>query len=636
MDTDEPPFANLTIRKDGVHLSPMEYELKTSEHSDGAEGLLFKPSPINPGRRTPTKCFPGAAKSKFASTSVPKEEALTPISPSTSARPQPSNILDTEKEISPDTARILGGSVEIIFEDAQGAPEQDSAPSSPTISSDSPPAPSDRSLCQGPLPLGISRKPTIYIQYPGHAESPRPRDPSPRPASVTVLSDRFAEVEEVCSSQEPSDARLPSRPNTATGIRPPRPASPKSQNASIIKGRSQSMAAEHRVLNSNPVGSSQISSKSRSTSRPSRIIGLDQGLIERALDFYLGSKSVDARDRIFAMGTHMARERSLSVDGQSSPAGVARPAVMSNGSSSSDRSTSSNRSEAAQSDADATESHKESDESRTKLWQEGSQIVGHDYSRRPKSNGGVRGRRRSRDSSPTGDTGSLGEHAPNRPASRPSTAGGQYRPGLGRASPAQFRPRNADTIRSVRDPSLGPPSDSEDEIIAEITFRRPACRNCGSSTCGSKGATGPKTQIVSNTAVGTVSNQQANKVAGAGTPVSPSSTTIDNEKTPTMNKFKAAISDPVRLALQTTSEELNDLRAPNLSRGSLRTLSSYEPSPVTPPPRHFEPRTPKAMIFSPGYTLASIQAVSNPTLDAVNASLENLVAIGVDRPKVSV
>lgn len=654
VDTDEPPFANLTIRKDGVHLSPMEYELKTSEHSGGAEGLLFKPSPINPGRRTPTKCFPGAAKSKVASKSVPTKGSNTPISPPISAKPQPPKILDAELDISPDTGRILGGSVEITFEDAQDAPEQNSTPPTPTDLPKSHPAPPDRSSSQGPQPLGIPHRPTIYMQYPGHAESSRPREPSPRPQDVPLLSDRFAEVEEGCSSREASNVGVLSRPNTATGIRPPRPASPKSQNASIIQGRSQSLAAERRASNSNPIGSSQGSSKSRSASRSGRIIGLDQGLIERALDFYLGSKSVDVRDRIFATGNHMSRERSLSVDDQSSHAGLARPSALSTDSSSSDRSISSARSDAAQSDTSAAESHQESNESRTKLWQEDSQIVSH-YSRRSKSKEEARGRRRSRDSSLTSDDRELngnqttrstdsadpsyaGTHSQNRPTSRSSIATGPYRPasGLGRNSPAQFRQRNADTIRTVRDPSLGPPSDSEDEIIAEITFRRPPCKNCGSSNCGLKGATGPRTQgDVSTTADGPASNQRANKIAGAGSPISPALSTADSEKTPTMNKFKAAPSGTAHLALQTTSEELNELRAPNLSRGSLRTLSSYEPSPVTPPPRHFEPRTPKAMIFPSDYALASIEAVSTPSLDAVNASLDNVLAICADRPKVS-
>lgn len=655
MDTDEPPFANLTIRKDGVHLSPMEYELKTSEHSDGAEGLLFKPSPINPGRRTPTKCFPGAAKSKVACMSAPTEGFITPISPPISARPQPPKIIDADTETSPDTRRILGGSVEITFEDAQEAPEQSSAPTTPTNSCESHQVPPDRSSSRGPQPLAISNKPTIYIQYPGHVESPRPREPSPRPQDIPALSDRFAEVVEGCERRAPSDDIFSSRPNTATGIRPPRPASPKSQNASNIQGRSQSVATERRVLNTNLVGSSQGSSKLRSTSRSGRIIGLDQGLIERALDFYLGSKSVDARDRVFAVGNHMLRERSISVGGQSSRADFARPSALSNDSSSSDRSASSARSEAAHSDTSAAESHKESNESRTILWQEDSQIVGH-YSRRSKSEDEARGRRRSRDSSLSGDRRDLNgnqvkgsidpadpngpiDHAQNRPASRPSIATGPHRPasGLGRNSPAQFRPRNADTIRTVRDPSLGPPSDSEDEIIAEITFRRPPCRNCGSSNCGSKGATRPRTQEdVSTTEGGQAPNQQANKVAGAGRPISPSLSTADSEKTPTMNKFKAAPSGTAHLALQTTSEELNDLRAPNLSRGSLRTLSSYEPSPVTPPPRNFEPRTPKAMIFPAEYAMASIEAVSSPSLDAVNASLDNVLSIYADRTKVSV
>ncbi|KAJ4388952.1 hypothetical protein N0V93_006414 [Gnomoniopsis smithogilvyi] len=679
VDTDEPPFANLTIRKDGVHLSPMEYELKTSEHSDGAESLLFKPSPIVSGRRTPTKCFPGAAHSKAAPKSLPAEGTLTlpvskmvntpatgcpggnpskdPSPASTSARPRPSPTqpsctasnqvvdLDVVTQSSASTGQILGGSVEFIFENDEDALENDLEQFPSTSPCGSPLAPSGSSISQGPQQLGTPHRPTILAGYPGNAKSPILREPSPRPQHVPALHERCIEAGGSSPLQGPPDVRsaITSRPSTATGIRPPRPASPKSQNARIIQGRSQSVAAESRGFDATATSRNQRLPDSRSMSRSGRIVGLDQGLIERALDFYLGSQSVDIRDRIFAIDAHMPQTASVTDDEQSAQFENANAAPLGNRSSSSDSSAPYDHSVAAESDNDSSES-------RTVLWQEDSQIIGQ-HLRRTKSKEGVRGRRQSRDTKADGwgsgvdpststtqssDSTRVDGYMQSRNASRSQTSRGQYGPTDRRASPSRFRPSNGDTIRTIRDPSLGPPSDSEDEIIAEITFRRPACRNCGSSNCGSKGATRPKTQDNGSDSSGPAPDEQNVSIPDPNKSMPPSPPAADSEKTPTINKYQEPCSDPLRLALRTTGEDINELRAPNLSRASLRTLSSYEPSPVTPPPRHFEPRTPKAMVFNSDYAPTPVDPVSNLIFDAGNASLDNIISMSVERPKVSV
>lgn len=684
VDTDDSPFANLTIRKDGVHLSPVEYELKTSEHSDGTESLLFKPSPIIPGRRTPTKCFPGAAHSKSAPRSLPTEESHVTLAPTTFKAPTtgcadstPSDEsspmstatilqsstqsmgmpsvqvedLDAAAHPSPRKGRILGGRVEITFEDDQDISHGQAPSPSNTDALTTPPS---RGISKGPQQHGNPRRQTTLTQHPGSAEPPRLREPSPRPQLVPAVPELYARTEKQSPLQGPPDVRnaVPSRPSTATGIRPPRPASPKSQNAKDVQGRSQSVEAVRRVFDTPSIRGSQRSPNSRSVSRSGRIVGLDQGLIERALDFYLGSKSVDIRDRIFAIDAHASYPGSRTDDDQSAYADFPGSSSLSDRSSASGSSAPSLRAVAGQSDADTAKMNSEFGSSRTVLWQEDSQIVGQ-HLRRPKSKEGVRGRRRSRGTSPTNDRRGSGadssrgstpsldpshldDYGQSRNVSRSQTSRAQYESTDRRSSPSQFRPRNGDTIRSVRDPSLGPPSDSEDEIIAEITFRRPACRNCGSPNCGSKGANRQKTQDINSNGPGPASDQQKDKAPGPNGLMAPSPSSVDSEKTPTINKYQAAHSDPVRLALQTTSEELNELRAPNLSRASLRTLSSYEPSPVTPPPRHFEPRTPKAMVFNSDYAPTSIETASSLRFDAVDASLDNIISMTVERPKASV
>lgn len=709
MDTDNPPFANLTIRKEGVHLSPMEYELKSSGQIDSTEGLLLKPSPVNPGRRTPTKCLADTANSNATSKSPMTKGPLTPPASSIlktsvaecpdsmtygsqSPAPVSTNPRSSAKSSGPSraqvddpdevahfptsTGRILGGSVQVTFEDDQDAAGQASGQCPSLISSGPPPPPPHHALSQNAQSRGNPQEATISVQDRDDAASRRPREPSPRPRHSPALSERIAEFEEACQAQGLPEmgSIVPARPNTATGVRPPRPSSPKSQNASTTRQdrrdqsdvdvprtadrfdrfehlhrRTQSVAAQRREYDTTSMQSSQRSSDSRSMSRAGRIAGLDQGLIERALDFYLGSKSVDARDRIFALDAHMARAGSSTTDEDSSHSESVGAFSLDDHSSYPGRTlrTSSMGFVATQSRIDTARTHMGPDEARTVLWKEDSQIVGQDLGR-SQSRDDVRGRRRSRGGGPGDDRrrsgGSPSRENPELPKSRQPDGHEQNRTGsqshtLRRQYGSATSTSNGNMIRSVRDPSLGPPSDSEDEIIAEITFRRPACRKCGSSSCGSKNATRPKTQDTSHTdnkGQAIEHEQQEAVVEGLNGIMPPSPSSADTETPPTMDKHRETTSSPVGLALQTSADALDGLRAPNLSRASLRTLSSYEPSPVTPPPRRFEPRAPKAMIFNTEHTSTLIDSVSNLNFDFVDASLDELMSMSVEIPKASV
>lgn len=645
---------------------PDTTNFKNASHSPLTEGSLTPPVDAASTFTTPVPGCPDSTTSDDSDQTCTSERLQSTLQFSCMISVQAEDP-DALAHSAPSAGLILGGSVEITFEDDQDAGGKSSGQVPTTASLAPPPPPPDHLLSQGLQSLKFSHKPTIFIQYPGSAGSPRPREPSPRPKDSPFLSGRYAKIEGASRIQGPPDVRstIAARPSTATGVRPPRPSSPKSQNAgttqqyrhaqSEVDGsesvdrsdrygtlhrRTQSVAAQRRI-EFDTASSSQRMPNLRSMSRPGHFPGLDQGLIERALDFYLGSKSIDARDRDFAIDIHNARVGGFMNEEQFAHADSAGSASLRGRSSSSGRSMSSTHCVPALSLSDAAEMHRQSDGSRTVLWQEDSQIFGQQL-RRSQSKEGFRGRRRSRDTSPINkergsdaspsresvqlsDSATQDGKAQFRTASRPQTARGQHSSAARRISPSHFRPRNGDTIRSVRDPSLGPPSDSEDEIIAEISFRRPPCRNCGSSSCGSRGATGPKSQNVVTSDVGLASDQE-NNVASPSKPMPPSPLLADTETTPTMDKYNAAYPDSVRLALQTSAEELSQLRAPSLSRASFRTLSSYEPSPVTPPPRHFEPRTPKAMVFKSDYALISIDPISSLRFEAADASLDNMIS----------
>lgn len=685
VDTDKPPFANLTIRKSKMHLSPLEYELKTSGSLNGPHGLMLKPSPVNSGWRNATR-DPSSAKLQYAKTGsnpLIKESHNTPLPASSTpekvvpdspecSTPTASNSMseatgqqasaeprqkhDTEARgidivapSFPGDAQILGGSLEITFEDDSDAHDDqdeedtedeadaDAKKSTPTRSFASPPPPPDHALPPGSQLPRFPHKPTIVMQYPTSEEASNLRE-----SSLKLGSD--PSCDHSTESHGPSTSRVfpdrglrgCTRPSTATGARPSRPSSPKSRNVSrsgrsnivsteilvLDRGdmvpefphrRTQSVVAERREHDTN-------SPITRSMSRPIRDVGLDQSLIERALDFYLGSMSVDARERLLAASNRTARSANRQTDDNSTRSDSTEPSSLRGNVPSSDQISSSATSESARSKTSSPGSEKGTDQSRPMLWKEDSQLVGQ-HVRRSNSPDDARGRRRSR--SPTSMAVRRASIQPRSPSRSQAVLEQRGRSAAGRFPISRFQAGNGGAIRTIRDPSLGPPDDPEDEIIAEITFRRP-CQNCGSPSCGSKGSAGPNAQKAPSPNREKAEETPENVLNSPG---AEASSPVDSEKTPTLNSYRTAHQGLARLALQTSVEDLDDLRAPSLSRGSFRTLSSYEPSPVTPPPRRFEPRTPKAMIFNQDHlSQLPTDLGSRIRFDAVDALLDEIIS----------
>ncbi|PSR97172.1 carbon-nitrogen hydrolase [Coniella lustricola] len=78
----------------------------------------------------------------------------------------------------------------------------------------------------------------------------------------------------------------------------------------------------------------------------------------------------------------------------------------------------------------------------------------------------------------------------------------------------------------------------------------------------------------------------------------------DNDKTPKSTRSSISRLNSSLLALQTSSKDIGSMRAPRLLSASAQTPSSYEPSPVTPPPRTLEPMmTSKSFVSSIDYGL---------------------------------
>lgn len=659
VDTDDPPFANLVVRKEKAHLSPSHSELEAGGQGSETDGLQTKLSPVESLERTPTKYHSGrrdqkigADTSRDENTSSTSPSALkgpaseshnlpAPTAPSPtppSRRPQPFDPScrpveeDEIGDMGPRTTtsgssnkhRILGGSVTISFEEDQGLePEAEACCSE--LSNIFPGPPPDRPLPKLPRLSGITIKPTISVKY-------------PRDGVVEVASyehgRRHPQSAECERSYEPTrlsniENATPTRPKTATGIVPTRQECPKSRETSrcgrrrerqpeaeqgaipeaepfeSIRPRSQSAMPPRHELNDTSIQRRPRSPKSRNASRSGRQVDLDQGFSERALEFYLKSIATKVRDGSVA-GNSPTTQPDIHVRDKNDDPRAASP--------SSDPGQPSSRKTPPRSNIGASNTHVGPEQSRTVLWMEISKIVGEQL-RRDGLQEEIRGRRRSRSASATEALQGSGSSPPTRgqalsPArGRGGTArecsidstraqvGSRGPSNAGSTAPTPIRQGIAGTIRSVRDPSLGPPSDPEDEIVAEIVFRRPCCRSYGSRLCS-----GEHTSTSANVN-GSTESDKTHRMAednGSGGPnrlkrQPPSDDEI--EKTSIKNRLTEASEVTGLLPLQTSADELSELRAPNLSRASNRTLSSYEPSPITPPPRGLEPKALRAMAF---------------------------------------
>lgn len=687
IDTDDPPFANLVVRKEKAHWSSSQKQLKPGGQRTGDNDpqIQLQPSPVESLERTPTKYHSGEQDQKVrpdttrvdqgpSSTSpsalkasVPESHNIpTPSAPSPtplSARPQPfgTSCRSAKDEIGPNKHRILGGSVMISFEEDQEEPERAAETSHSALSTTHPGPPPDRPLPKLPQLSGITTKPTIFVKY--------PRDGVVGVASHEhgITHPQSAVCERSFQSRMLADTEndTPARPKTATGIVPTRQESSRSRETSrsgrrrerqsepeqgelpgaegfeSLRPRSQSAMAHRSELKDRSRQRRPLSPKSRNASRSGRQVDLDQGFSERALEFYLKSIATKVKDRSLTKNSSTTQSDILVRDRSDDPT-----------SPTSDPGQSLSRTIPSRSNIGAPSTHAGPGQSRTTFWTEISKVVGEQL-RRDGAQEEIRGRRRSRSASSTEARRGSGGSPPTRgSASSPARGRDQNARdcsvdstraqvgsrgtsnGRGSTAPAQTRPGIAGAIRSVRDPSLGPPSDPEDEIVAEIVFRRPCCRSCGSRLCSGE-CNSASANAHGSTASDKTPRKGEDNGPGSNKLKRQSPSDEENEKTPTNTRLAEAGQALGLLALQTSADELSELRAPNLSRASIRTLSSYDPSPITPPPRGLEPKALRAMAFGldqESMRLGGFEPPSKPGFEpAVETSLDGRTMAEIGR-----
>ncbi|KKY33090.1 hypothetical protein UCDDA912_g06949 [Diaporthe ampelina] len=170
-------------------------------------------------------------------------------------------------------------------------------------------------------------------------------------------------------------------------------------------------------------------------------------------------------------------------------------------------------------------------------------------------------------------------------------------------------------IRSVRDPSLGPPANPDDEIVAEIIFRRPG---------------GPN------------QNSGSNSTENAGTPAKkvPSPLSKGNKKPTTGREHDRKHASAPAGHREGLGGELDAAHPPGLAGSSIHTLNSAKTSPTTPSPHSFEPSTPKAMILGPDYgsfLSTASDPLSNLRVEPLNNALvADKAAAQIDRPRSAI
>lgn len=645
VDTDDPPFANLVMRNEKGNSSSSHQGLKPGEQ---------RPSPVGSLERTPTKYHsdepeqeqkaePDAPKNKSSSSSSPPSALKGPASEShsfpTPTAPSPTplsarpNLFGTsscsaEDEAGPKKHRILGGSVTISFEEDNEISERDAEAchsALPTISSGpSPDHPSPRV----PPSSGTVNETTISFKNPrdGIVDVPSYEDTIGHPQFET--RERRSQSRTLSNSENAA----PRRPKTATGIistkqksSAPRETSRRGRSRDrqydteqgriseaepfgSLRPRSQSATAQRHGLNDSSILKRPLSPKSRNASRSGRQIDVDQGFSQRALESCLRSIASKAGDG--NLEEHPARTHS-SVPVRNENDVPVRP--------SSGPGQLSSRTTPSRSNIGAPSTYIEPEQSRTLLWKAISKIVGEQL-RRNWAQEEIRGRRRSRSAGTIEARRASSDSSPPRgsalsPARRgngiardssihPSRAHisthdksnlGSHTTPIERTT--QTRQATAGMIRSVRDPSLGPPSDPEDEIVAEIVFRRLCCRNCGSRLYPDEERSSASANAHGSTAADKTRRNGEDNDAGPDRLKRQPPSDDEVDTTPTNSRLAEASQALGLLALQTSADELSELRAPNLSRASIRTLSSYDPSPITPPPRGLEPKVLRAMAF---------------------------------------
>lgn len=449
------------------------------------------------------------------------------------------------------------------------------------------------------------------------------RDTSPRSEkSGSVSAHSTGRTGRSQASHEPNQVP-PERPATSNGVTPARPASPKSRNASrsgrqerrgseieqpdvdvmverleALRRRTQSAMSQRQEHTGTAAQPRPSSPKSRNASRSGRPNEIDHALLERTFNMSRTSIRIEASESVLAANIDRPASDILARDQRPVNGGNVRPPSRNRQHSVSGSDRPSSRGPGLLHRIGSPVTHIEPEESRTMLWSEISKIVG-EHIGRPESQEAPRGRRRNESTS----------SMQARPGSRGVPVGG-------RSAPSQSRQQTGTPIRSVRYPSQGPPADPNDEIVAEIIFHRPGDPAQNSRSISTEA-------VVADAPSGRDSRQSQN--VGSVPPKS-------NIRSPSA-RTKGAKQSPVPPKLKPKPDVVNDPNPPDLSGLSTHTLNSAKTSPKTPPPRSFEPSTPKAMVLEPDY--GSLMSTTSDPLTLSDFKLEHLHAFLDDKSNLN-
>lgn len=381
--------------------------------------------------------------------------------------------------------------------------------------------------------------------------------------------------------------------------------------------KSPSAMAQRQDRTETPTDGRPKSPKSRNASRSGRPSDIEYSLIERALNFSRGSIPISASDGM--LGSDIIRPRSdiLARDQRLTNGSVAEPTPGTHQHSLSDSGCTASQGVGVLERLGTPSAHIEPVESRTMLWSEISKIIG-EHLGRPDSRE-PRGRQRS---------GSA--------AFANTSQGVREVPASVRAAPSQTRQGNGGAIRSVRDPSLGPPADPNDEIVAEIIFHRPGypTRNPRSNSAGT---TGTPDQTAGNTPPRRGSSRSSPDDKSIQSKKAPSPLGKEDDK-PLVPKDTESKRKSAPLASQVSGDELGEPTPPDLSGSSIHTLKSNKTSPTT-PSHVFGPSTPRAMVLGSehGSVLsAASEPLSNPKFESLDALIGDKTVVPLGRPRSAI
>lgn len=266
------------------------------------------------------------------------------------------------------------------------------------------------------------------------------------------------------------------------------------------------------------------------------------------------------------------------------------------------------------------EPHIEPDETRTLLWSELSKLVG-EVLYHPDSRDPSRGRQHDASRVPRSDV----------PA--PSQLGRAASYGPSGVAPVEQRLASRERRESVDHPPIrtilapdatngsAAPANPDDEIVAEIIFHshsRAAHGHNNTSTPGRNGAsksppTGQRGVSRQNSAASSDPRQSAQHGSALSRRQISSPPTSTDERRTSPGSFSEikVYKAPTPCDAMVRTESGNS-SCPNMDGSSVHTLTTPKESPVTPSPRVFEPKTPKAMKLE--FELDNVlTAVSDPT-----------------------